>query len=195
MGIQRGAHSALESQVKWNEFYSGDTGKPLEAWMEDSWWEWPFEKSIWQWDVGTCFVCFYTIDVLNFGAVQSIIFLSLVILLSYLKNHCLTQSQENLFLFSPKSVIAITLSFRSDPFWFHIYTWYEVGLRFYSFARGIQLSQRHLLKRVFFLHLIALMLSCPFLIPFYHLSYFSYPSPGNHGYVFCQYRSYMFIAM
>lgn len=89
------------------------SGKPLEAWMEESWWEWHFGKSIWAVRCRHCFVCFYTIDVVNFGAVQSVIFLSLVILLSYLRNHCLTQSQENLFSFSSKSFTAITLSFRS----------------------------------------------------------------------------------
>lgn len=76
-----------------------------------------------QWDVDTCFVCSYTIDVLNFGAVQFIIFLSLVILMSYLRNHCLTQSQENLFLFSSKSLIALTLSFRSMIHFDFIFTY------------------------------------------------------------------------
>lgn len=124
MGRWRGAHGALENQVKRNEFSSGGTGKPLEAWMEGSWWEWHFGKSIWAVRCRCLFCLFLYHRCFKFWCSPIYHFLVTcnfdVIPKKPLSN---PKSGKNLFLFSSKSLIAITLSFRSMIHFDFIFTY------------------------------------------------------------------------
>ena len=58
-----------------------------------------------------------------------------VFLLSYLRNHCLTQYHKDLWLFSSESFIPLVLTFMS-LIHFEFPVWYEVGVQLRSFAFG-----------------------------------------------------------
>lgn len=99
------------------------------------------------------FIFFCSINILNFDNVEftSFFLLWIILLVSYLRHLCLTESHEDFLLCFSESFIVLPFTFRPRIYVGLIFVygvWY--AFRFIFLDIDTQLSQYHLLKRISF---------------------------------------------